>query len=147
METTIKTLFLSAAILLFTQLNAQPGNQHSKVQAFKIAYLTNRLDLTPRQAQMFWPLYNEREKKLSALKREHKAKMQKLKGELKNLSENDINSLLEDEFDFRQKELNIKKAYNQHFKGVLPIRKVAVLYRAEESFKRELLRKIQQGNH
>ena len=41
-----------------------------------------------------------------------------------------------------QKELDLQKEYNSKFKAVLPIKKVAKLYVAEEQFKMELLNKL-----
>ena len=35
---------------------AQNGN---RLEALKIAYITKRLDLSPEEAQKFWPIYNQ----------------------------------------------------------------------------------------
>ena len=42
----------------------------------------------------------------------------------------------------RQKELDLQKEYNEKFKAVLPIKKVAKLYAAEEQFKVVLINKL-----
>lgn len=142
----IIVLFVGFLTALDVQLKGQPSSPQSKIQAYKIAYLTDQLDLTPKQAQLFWPLYNQMERKLNALKMAHQSENTRLFGELKNLSEDEISKFIDAKFIYKRKELDIRQEYNRQFKEVLPIRKVAILYRAEESFKRELLKKIRNSH-
>jgi hypothetical protein len=60
-----------------------------------------------------------------------------------NLSDAEIEKTINDEMASRQKELDIEKKYHDRFKAVLPMKKIAIYYRAQEGFKRELLRKLQ----
>jgi hypothetical protein len=41
--------------------NAQNGNgqRQEKIQALKIAFITQKLKLTPAEAEKFWPVYNQ----------------------------------------------------------------------------------------
>jgi hypothetical protein len=59
------------------------------------------------------------------------------------MSDPEIEKFVDSEVAFRQAELDVLKKYQVQFKKVLPIRKVAKLIRAEEDFKRELLKRIQ----
>jgi hypothetical protein len=43
---------------------------------------------------------------------------------------------------YRQRELDVRKKYHAEFKGVLPVKKVALLYRAEDEFKASVLREF-----
>ena len=43
---------------------------------------------------------------------------------------------------FRQKSLDIEKEYHSKFKSVLSIKKVAILYKAEQQFTHRLLEEI-----
>ena len=58
-----KTLWISIYLFLFSlQAYAQrPGQQfdRQKLEDAKIAFISTRLDLSPEQAQKFWPLYNQ----------------------------------------------------------------------------------------
>lgn len=58
------------------------------------------------------------------------------------LSDAEIEKMLNDRIQLKQDELDLEKEYLAKFKTVLPMKKVGELYKAEESFKRELLRKI-----
>jgi hypothetical protein len=62
------------------------------------------------------------------------------------MSDADVSKVLEDELVFKQNELNLTKKYLPQFKTVLPVKKVAKLFKAEEDFKTELLKRMQQNN-
>ena len=53
---------LSVFALLSITTNAQPKdhcNWQERMMSEKIAFFTSELDLTPEEAQAFWPLYNK----------------------------------------------------------------------------------------
>lgn len=61
----ISRLFAAAvlfALLSISNIQAQPKEQqdwHEKMMSEKIAYITSVLALTPQEAQVFWPVYNQ----------------------------------------------------------------------------------------
>ena len=61
------------------------------------------------------------------------------------MSDKEIEQTVDSEIIFRQKELDLQKEYHSKFKAVLPIKKVARLYQAEEQFKKVLLDKLKEG--
>lgn len=143
------TLSLIAASLLFAFTSvAQPGQRWKekgeKIQALKIAFITQELDLAPEEAQNFWPLYNEMEKALAVVRKD-KWNNRVEAGMMLNLdimSDTEIEEALKLEFDITEKELTIRRSYFEKFKKVLPMRKVALLYSAEERFKLKLLNEL-----
>ena len=51
-----------AMIAFSSNINAQgpkQGKWQERVMAEKIAYITTALELTPEEAQVFWPVYNQ----------------------------------------------------------------------------------------
>lgn len=120
-------------------------DRRDKIESLKIAFITNKLDLTPKEAQVFWPVYNEYTDKLEAMRKERRNQYLNVKDKLDSMSDKDVEALVDGEMVFRQNELDLQKEYHQKLKQVLPIKKVAKLYVAEESFKRELLRRIQEN--
>lgn len=113
-----------------------------KMESMKIAFLTQKLDLTPDEAQKFWPVYNEFQKKREELHKKRREETKSAKGNLDSLSDKQIEAFVDGEMAFRQKNLDLEKEYHGKFKSVLPIRKVAKLYRAEDMFARHLLEQI-----
>jgi hypothetical protein len=142
---------LSLIFLQLSMLQAQPRPQHrgpdperrEQIESMKIAFITKRLDLTPEEAKKFWPVYNQYS---GELEKHRKARMEQRRDlrDRENLSESDYEKVVDGEIAFRQQELDILKKYNGQFKQILPMRKVAQLYRAEEDFKRELLERIRE---
>jgi hypothetical protein len=53
-----------------------------------------------------------------------------------------VEQLVNDDIANRQKELDLQKEYNEKFKAILPIKKVAKLYAAEEQFKVVLINQL-----
>jgi len=130
----VKKLFY---ILLFAVLSfnsfAQGGDKKDKIEALRVAFITEHLDLTSEESQKFWPLYNEYQDKLKAARKEFKAQ----KGTF--ASDKEAQDFLDAELLLKQRELSLYKEYYDKFKKVLPVKKVAHLRQAEEEFKKVLI--------
>lgn len=118
-----------------------------EIESLKIAYFTQKLDLSPDEAKIFWPIYNEMQREQMALRKERMQKMISFRKvtEIDNLTDAQVQSLITSELDFRQRDLNLEKKYYNKFKSSLPIKIVGKYFRAQESFKRELLNRYKGG--
>lgn len=154
MKTKNVIALLLIGALSVTSISAQQQKMHKsdkpegthkpnpeKFKSMKIAYLTEKLELTPEEAQQFWPIYNEFENKKKAERKEFRDDKNDMEKEIE-LSDADIEKMLNERIQLKQDELNLEKEYLVKFKTVLPMKKVGALYKAEESFKRDLLRKM-----
>jgi hypothetical protein len=121
------------------------GKQRERIESMKIGFLTDRLNLTPEEAKAFWPVYNQYQNELEKLRKDRRAMLKNAKENSDDLSDAETEKVVDSEIAFRQNELDLVKKYNPQFKKVLPIKKVARLYRAEEEFKMELLNKLRDG--
>jgi hypothetical protein len=117
MKKIIFILILCLPMLASAQDNAQRDN---KLESLEIAYLTRELNLSPEEAQKFWPVYN----KYSA----------EMKGTFRD-KQNDPDVL-----DKQQKLLDIRKKYRTEFLKVLPPDRVNQVFTSEMKF-REMVRK------
>lgn len=118
-----------------------PRMDDEKWESKKVAFLTTKLDLSPTDAKIFWPIYNGYIREQKALRKERFQKMisfRKIK-EIEDLTDAQIQELILNDFDFKQRELNIEKRYYNKFKTSLPIKIVGKFYRAQEAFKKEIL--------
>ena len=121
---------------------SQNESKNDKVEAMKIAFLTNKLNLTAKEAQLFWPLYNEYNQKMDVLRRAKKSEYDEIKSKNSTPTDKEIESYMEEVFLTKQKELDLQKEYYNKYVKILPVKKVAQLYQAENQFKKELLRII-----
>ena len=148
MKHTKSLSILIVALLLSTITFGQKHHQEhgkrppkEKIKALKVAHITTELDLSSEEAQKFWPVYNEFEAKMEGFHKTRRAERKKHKTE-GELSDKELETLVDNHLVMEQKELDVKKSYHTKFKAILPIQKVAKLYRAEHSFKKDLLKKM-----
>lgn len=113
---------------------AQEGEETTKgagnrIDALKIAYLTNKLNLSPEEAQRFWPIYNQ-----------YATELRKLRMDARQNKKAEI--------DTEEKILNLRKKYNGEFGKALSNEKVNSFFRAEKEFgtflQKEMLERRQQ---
>ncbi|MEI6507927.1 MAG: hypothetical protein WCO54_05540 [Bacteroidota bacterium] len=141
----MKNKFLILIILLgitSAKVSAQEeDNRNEKIESLKIAFITEKLNLTSSEAKVFWPVFNEFSDELKKLKEKEKENMHALK--TKN-SPTDIesNKFINEHINLKQAELDLTKRYINEFKKVLPERKVAKLLTLEQEFKQQLLQHL-----
>src|SRR5215203_1878336 len=133
-------IMICLAVTAFAQ-QRKPGGDHSQrssreqVETMKIGFFTQRLNLDSEEAKVFLPVYTKYQGELETLRKSRRENL----GNPKNFdekSDKEIEKAVDSELGFRQSELDLLKKYHGQFKQVLPIKKVAMLYRAEEDFKR-----------
>lgn len=138
-----------ATLLLFPFLVSAQGHddKNNEIETYKIAYLTEKLGLSSDEAKIFWPIYNDWEKEQGALRKERFQKMISFRkiNEIETLSDSQIQTLIANDFDMKQRELNLEKKYYNKLKSSLPIKIVGKYYRAQEAFKREILSRYRNG--
>jgi hypothetical protein len=139
MKNLIFTLILLTSFSIFSQ-----ESKADKVEAMKVGFITNKLELTAKEAQTFWPLYNEYNSKIEKLRKSKKSDFDELKNKSENITDKELEAFINEVFSSKQKELDLQKEYYEKYAKVLPVKKVALLYQAENQFKRELLRKIKE---
>lgn len=133
-------LILIVAALPFVSYSQMHG-RNNEVESFKIAWITEKLDLSAEDAKIFWPIYNAYQREIYTLRSASSSKLisNRKITEINELSDTEVQTLIASELDFKQRELNIEKKYNSKFKEALPIKTLAKFYRAQEAFKKELL--------
>lgn len=116
-------LIISMILGCVTYSFAQNGNgqKGEKIQALKIAFLTQKLNLTSSEAEKFWPVYNQYEEDIKSIRAGRNDK-----------------DVLENE----QKLLDVKKKYKPKFEKILGQEKVITLYNAEREFRDVLIKRL-----
>lgn len=110
-------LFVTAiSISGFAQQNNNEQPNGSKLEALKIAFLTRKLDLSPDEAQRFWPIYNDYSKEIREII------IDKRSGQSSELKT-------------QEQILEIRKKYNTEFSRVLSAEKVDTFFRSEKEFR------------
>jgi hypothetical protein len=116
MKHLLTILFLICTLSVFSQEGNEPtDNDGSRIEALKIAYITRKLNLSPDEAQKFWPIYNNYANEMRQVRREQRRN---------NASE----------IDTEEKYLRIRKKYNTEFSRALNPEKVNSFFRSEKDF-------------
>lgn len=136
-----KHILLILLIAISVQGIAQ-GRKHANYNKFKtekVAFITTQIDLTVEEAQAFWPIYNEYDKKINDLISEEHNIHRDLRHNKERLSKDGLEEKLDRKVEINQERANLMLEYHNKFKNILPVEKVSALYDAENDFKRELL--------
>ncbi len=114
----ILSIFLSGF-----SLNAQDSNaaKKEKIQALKVAFITQKLELTSDEAQKFWPVYNRYDAEIKQTITANKGG---------------------DAIDKEEKILNVRKKYRTEFTKVLGQPKSQKFFNAEKEFRGVLMRNL-----
>lgn len=124
----MKKLLLFVLLLTGTTSLMAQQNRDEKIRALKIAFLTERLQLTSTEAQKFWPVYNK-----------YEAEVEKIRLERRQ------GSVLDNE----ERLLEVRKKYNSSFEKILGKEKTNTLFKAEQDFRNVLIKRLRsrgQGN-
>lgn len=122
-------LLIALSVFGIAFLKAQDGNtgkRGEKIQALKIAFITQKLELTSEEAQKFWPVYGQYE------------------NEIKSLWGNNKDG---DVIDNEEKLLNIRKKYRPEFVKVLGQPRMNRLFAVEKEFRGVLLQRLKNRNN
>ena len=116
MKHLLTILFLICTLSLFSQQNnLAQETEGGRIEALKIAYITKKLNLSPDEAQRFWPIYNNYANEMREVRRDQRRN---------NGSE----------LDTEEKYLRIRKKYNNEFSRALTPDKVNTFFRSEKDF-------------
>jgi hypothetical protein len=144
MKNVLVTLLIITGIS--SGLIAQNCNDNCKkkeqIKAQKVAYITEKLQLTVEEAQQFWPVYNEMNKKSEEIDKQSKALVKNYKTNGETLSNTELLSMADKMMELEAASSKLDQEYYLKFKKILPIRKIVELHQAERQFKHDLLQQL-----
>ncbi|GAL64001.1 Spy/CpxP family protein refolding chaperone [Algibacter lectus] len=135
MKTYISTLF----VLLFTVSVFAQHKDRERIQALKVSFITEKLDLTAKEAQAFWPIYNAYDEKSRKCKYEDMRGIRKeIKDNAATLTDAKAEELLEKfvqaENTLHQERVNLIV----NLKKIISPKKIILLKATEDDFNRKL---------
>lgn len=131
--------------LMVCAVMAQPGaRMMENIEAMKVGFITQKLDLSSEEAQKFWPVYNKYSDELEKLRIGFKGKMRADLSDMESMTDAQAEKALNEMLNFKLAEVDITRKYVSEFKKVLPIKKVVQLFKAEQEFKVKLLSDIKE---
>ena len=133
----MKRYILTSFIVLFFVGFSFAQSQESRFQQIetaKIAYITKQLQLSPAEAQKFFPIYNEYRNEIRQISHEKR-------GKNTNFKRGQINEL-----EFDSQILACKKKYRERFATVIPAAKASRFFEVEREFRETLFKELENRN-
>ena len=124
------------AVMVFSMVN---GQVRDRVKTLKVAFITERLSLTSGEAQNFWPIYNEHEKKLEQIRIKERTRFRGQMADLMSISDQEASNLLSDYMALQKEKVAEQDEFVRQLKGVISSKKIILLLKTEEDFKKRLL--------
>ena len=130
-------LFICIALLFSFSIYAQDN-----VAADRKVFFAEQINFTPAESKAFWPVYDQYLTELQILRLDRKKAIAEARLNSANLTDKQIELLVNNRIVLKQHEVDIEKRYCEKFKQLLPIQKVAKVYLAQEAFKRRMVKKL-----
>jgi hypothetical protein len=112
-----------------------------RIKNLRIAYISDKLSLTPEQAEKFWPVYREFIDKRKELRMDFAKTRKEMKSQTAGQAqEAQVNLGLE----LKQRELDLEKDYSGRLMKVISAQQMLNLRKAEGDFQRLILQQVQQ---
>jgi hypothetical protein len=140
-------LFLPVFLISFSVAGQQGQRRvHEErmraIESRRIAYFTEEMALTPSEATVFWPIYNEYLRKMEELNLQQRQWSRELDSQ-GQLTEAEAAKFAEREVQRFEQTALLKRTYHEKLMAVLPAQKIVQLYEAEKGFNRLLFRESQ----
>lgn len=120
---------------------AQNANRE-RMKLLKTSYITDALNLTLDEAELFWPVYNKHMNKIEGLKRQLEMGTQKSIqdfGGIENISNENADTILKKNMQLEQDLYQTKVLLYKDLSKILSAKKILTLQRVEREFNRRLL--------
>lgn len=132
--------------MLFLSLTtfAQDREKHmERIKALRVAFISDRLDLTPEEAQQFWPIFNQFDERQFELHKQKRRLMHKLRPEnAAGLSDKETIALMEEEDKLESDFQENRRKLTKDLQGIIPNQKIIMLKQLEIEFKEKLLKQM-----
>ncbi|MEX0812166.1 MAG: hypothetical protein WD048_08100 [Chitinophagales bacterium] len=136
-----KLILITCIALVSLNIFAHRGygqESHEKIQKMKVAFLTEKLDLSVEEAQAFWPVYNNYEKRRRELREKYKPNYKDEDFDIESLSDKELEAFIDGKLEYERAKLELKTNYHEELKRIFSNKKIAQLYSSEHAFKKYL---------
>ena len=124
------------------QLQAQTKDT-DKIEQLKIAYFTEKLDLSSAEAVKFWPVYNKHTKLYEKLRDQKWSDIKSKLNIIESLTNQEAKTLLDDYLNYKQARVDFRIEFVNELQTVISPKQIMILKKAEYDFHKKLLKQYQ----
>jgi hypothetical protein len=141
-----KVLYMITAVLIVPLISLSAQNPNlEKFSTYKIGFFTKKMNLTSQEAEKFWPLYNEYQKQKNLIQRDKMTMIRDFNQNESTLSDSQLTDMGDKLIKDLSDESSLAVAFHMKIKEILPPAKVIRYYQAENQYKIQLLRELQEN--
>ncbi len=132
-------------LMLTTTIGFAQKMNRQKIKLLKITFITEAINLTPQEAEKFWPIYNLHSNKMQQAKRalnENLISEIRLAGGIENITETKAQKLIDKTLFLEQQITDTKIKMIQELSNVISAKKIIKLQKTERDFNRRLLQEF-----
>ena len=115
-----------------------------KYRSMRVAYFTDNLDLTPDEAEKFWPLYNKYDNQKEELRNNRRMIMREYHQEGREITEEEAEVFTDRHIEMKQKDIEVDIEFHKELKTVLTANKIMQFYITEVQFREYMLKRIRE---
>ena len=133
-------LILAIALFIGFGSKAQESKdeKRAQIESKRVAFITERAQLTPKESEVYWPIANELKAKKDALRDD--AKESKKEFDIEKASDAEIENMLRSRAGRHLQAEQLDLDYLDKFIAAIGARKYAQVQKAEKDFRREMLK-------
>lgn len=136
-KTVRKFIWLVIVFISLQQWVMGQPSRRERVEAERVAFITKRMQLTPKQAQGFWPIHTQYEKEERLIRQKYRTQVP-----IASMTEVDAEEVIEKRLRMEEELLALKKNFYSRFKTVVSARQVLLFQKSNAEFKQYLLEEI-----
>ena len=136
------------SMVAVAQPERRPGDfeeKREKIEAIKVAFITEQIDLTIEESQSFWPVYNQMSDKEHDLRKAQRDAFGGLK-DFENASDKEVEKAIMELADLSVDIEELRQSYLPKFIDIIGAKKTAKLMKAEKEFGKRLMERMKGGD-
>ena len=142
-----KLLLILTIVVTISLLGLNAQNQNpDKFSTYKIGFFTKKMNLTSQEAEKFWPVYNDYQKQKNLIQREKIMLIRDFNQNESVLDDSQLTEMGDRLIKYISDESSLAVAFHKKIREVLAPAKVIKYYQAENQYKIQLLRELQEKN-
>ena len=137
-----KLLFITFLLIITSSSVVSQKMNRQKITLLKTAFITEAIVLKPKEAEKFWPVYNQYSNQLQQLKfKIEGGKMREIKaaGGLENISETDAQEIINQSLVFEKEIYETKIKMVKELSKIISAQQIVKLQKAERDFNKRIL--------
>ncbi|MCU0462362.1 MAG: hypothetical protein MUF36_10175 [Bacteroidales bacterium] len=136
--------FILAALMILSTAGVTAQNPNrERLNSYRIAFFTQKLDLSSKEAEKFWPVYNDYQEKKIKIQSERVQINRSVVQNTATLSDKELTELGDKYVGLEVREAALSQEFYNNMKQILPPAKILRYFQAENQYKLLLLKELQ----